>query len=44
MQALCLLYPPGLGITGNSHVLMTDRNNLQIAELIPAWIDETVGK
>jgi hypothetical protein len=28
-----------LGIRGNSHMIMVDRNNLQIANLIPWWID-----
>jgi pimeloyl-ACP methyl ester carboxylesterase len=30
---------PGLGIHGNSHMFMQDKNNLQIADLILAWID-----
>ncbi len=38
-----MLYPPDLGITGNSHVLMMDRNNLEIADLMLAWIGENVG-
>jgi hypothetical protein len=33
-----MLYPPGQGNTGNSHMTMQDRNNLQIADLILAWI------
>jgi pimeloyl-ACP methyl ester carboxylesterase len=36
-----MLYPPDLGIRGNSHVLMMDKNNLQIADLILQWIDRT---
>ena len=28
-----------MGIKGNSHMLMQDRNNLQLADLILAWID-----
>jgi len=28
------------GVHGNSHMLMQDRNNLQIADLILAWIDK----
>jgi hypothetical protein len=31
---------PALGIKGNSHMLMQDRNNLQIADLILAWVDQ----
>jgi pimeloyl-ACP methyl ester carboxylesterase len=39
-----MLYPPNLGIFGNSHMLMQDRNNLQIARLILRWVDEHVGR
>lgn len=39
-----MLYPPDRGIPGNSHMIMQDRNNLQIAELILKWIDESVGR
>jgi hypothetical protein len=28
-----------MGIQGNSHMLMLDRNNLEIADLIMEWID-----
>lgn len=31
------------GVRGNSHMLMMDRNNLQIADLILSWIDAKVG-
>src|SRR5581483_11390863 len=30
---------PKLGIKGNSHMLMQDKNNLQLADLILGWID-----
>jgi pimeloyl-ACP methyl ester carboxylesterase len=33
-----MLHPPDLGIRGNSHMIMMDRNNLQIADLILQWI------
>jgi hypothetical protein len=39
-----MLYPPNLGIHGNSHMFMLDKNNLQIADLILKWIDDNVGK
>jgi pimeloyl-ACP methyl ester carboxylesterase len=39
-----MLNPPGRGIRGNSHMIMQDKNNLQIADLILQWIDERVGK
>jgi hypothetical protein len=31
------------GVRGNSHMLMMDTNNLQIADLILSWIEEKVG-
>jgi hypothetical protein len=34
-----MMHLPSLGIHGNSHMLMQDRNNLQLADLILAWID-----
>lgn len=34
-----MLHIPALGIRGNSHMVMQDRNNLQIADLILKWID-----
>lgn len=39
-----MLYPPDLGITGNSHMIMQDLNNLQIADLILEWIDEVTAE
>src|SRR5262245_53831086 len=38
-----MLYPPDLGIHGNSHMIMQDKNNLQIADLILDWIDRNEG-
>jgi hypothetical protein len=35
---------PKLGIKGNSHMLMQDKNNLQLADLILTWIDQHVEK
>ena len=31
---------PRMGIHGNSHMLMQDRNNLQLADKILGWIDK----
>jgi hypothetical protein len=31
-----------MGIKGNSHMMMQDKNNLQLADLILGWIDERV--
>ena len=39
-----MLDPTDRGIRGNSHMIMQDKNNLQIADLILQWIDEHVGK
>jgi len=38
-----MLYPPDLVIHGNSHMIMQDKNNLQIGDLILDWIDRNVG-
>lgn len=35
---------PKMGIKGNSHMLMQDKNNLQLADLIITWIDQHVEK
>jgi pimeloyl-ACP methyl ester carboxylesterase len=37
-----MMYLPKMGIKGNSHMLMQDKNNLQLADLIVGWIDEHV--
>ena len=37
-----MMYLPELGIKGNSHMLMQDRNNLDLADLLIAWIDKHV--
>ncbi|MCS7042162.1 MAG: hypothetical protein NZR01_05170 [Bryobacteraceae bacterium] len=37
-----MLYPPERGIRGNSYMIMQDTNNLQIADLILAWIRSVV--
>jgi len=31
-----------LGIKGNSHVMMLEKNNMQIAAVIAAWLDKTL--
>jgi pimeloyl-ACP methyl ester carboxylesterase len=33
-----MLHPVDLGIHGNSHMIMQDKNNLQIADLIIRWL------
>lgn len=35
---------PDLGIKGNSHMMMMDNNNLQIADLIIDWIGQATAK
>ncbi len=37
-----MMHLPELGIKGNSHMLMQDKNNLVLADLILGWIDEHV--
>jgi hypothetical protein len=37
-----MMYLPKMGIKGNSHMLMQDKNNLQLADLILGWIDQHV--
>jgi len=39
-----MLSPIEQGIHGNSHMIMQDKNNLQIADLILRWIDTHVPK
>jgi pimeloyl-ACP methyl ester carboxylesterase len=38
-----LLETPSLGVRGNSHMLMQDVNNAQIADRVMAWIDANAG-
>jgi len=37
-----MMYLPELGIKGNTHRLMQDRNNLDLADLLITWIDNHV--
>jgi len=37
-----MMYLPDLGIRGNSHMLMQDRNSDELAELVLDWIDRHV--
>src|SRR3984957_1767978 len=37
-----MMYLPKMGIKGNSHMMMQDKNSLQLADLILGWIDEHV--
>ena len=39
-----LIVLPDLGIHGNSHMLMQDKNNLQIADLLLDWIKQSVKR
>ena len=39
-----MLNPPERGIRGNSHMIMQDKNHLQIADLILQWIGEHARK
>ena len=39
-----MLGPAETNVRGNSHMIMQDKNNLQIADLILRWIDTRVTK
>jgi pimeloyl-ACP methyl ester carboxylesterase len=39
-----MMHLPAMGIKGNSHMLMQDRNSDQIADLILKWLDSHVEK
>ena len=39
-----MTYLPKMGIKGNSHMLMHDKNNLRLADLILGWIDGNVER
>ncbi|WP_157220437.1 alpha/beta hydrolase family protein [Flavisphingomonas formosensis] len=39
-----LLHTPDMGIRGNSHMIMQDRNNLEIADLLISWVYRSVLK
>jgi hypothetical protein len=39
-----VINPPDRGIRGNSHMIMQDKNSLQIADMVLQWIDEHVRK
>ncbi len=34
-----VMHLPAMGIKGNSHMLMQDRNSLDLADLILRWIE-----
>jgi hypothetical protein len=34
---------PAAGVFGNSHMLFQDKNNLQVGNMVLAWIDQHVG-
>ena len=38
------IHLPALGMFGNSHMFMQDRNNLQVADVILDWIDRHVER
>ena len=39
-----MVSPTEIGSRGNSHMIMQDKNHLQVADLILKWIDERVSK
>jgi len=38
-----MLHLPDAGVFGNSHMLFQDKNNLQVGDMVLAWIDQHVG-
>jgi pimeloyl-ACP methyl ester carboxylesterase len=41
---ITMMWLPAMGIHGNSHMLMQDKNNLQLADLILDWLDKHIDK
>jgi pimeloyl-ACP methyl ester carboxylesterase len=39
-----MMYLPALGIKGNSHMLMQDKNSNRLADMLVAWIDRHVER
>jgi pimeloyl-ACP methyl ester carboxylesterase len=39
-----MLHPADIGIHGNSHMMMQDRNNIRIADLIANWIESVSAR
>jgi hypothetical protein len=39
-----MMHLPKMGIRGNSHMIMQDKNSLAVADLIIAWLDEHVDR
>ena len=39
-----MMSPAEIGARGNTHMIMQDKNHLQVADLILKWIDERVAK
>ena len=39
-----MISPTEIGTRGNSHMIMQDKNHLQVADLILKWMDERVSK
>jgi hypothetical protein len=39
-----MISPAEIGVRGNSHMIMQDKNHLQIADLILKWIGERISK
>jgi pimeloyl-ACP methyl ester carboxylesterase len=38
-----LIHLPSIGMPGNSHMIMMDNNNLEVADLILRWLEEAVS-
>lgn len=41
---ITFIHLPDIGIHGNSHMMMLDKNNLEVADVILGWIAKHVDK
>jgi pimeloyl-ACP methyl ester carboxylesterase len=39
-----VLHLPEIGVRGNTHMMMQDKNSLQVADLIMRWLDKNIRK
>jgi hypothetical protein len=41
---ITMIHLPDIGIRGNSHMMMIDKNNIEVADVIIKWIDQHVDR
>lgn len=37
-----MLHLPAAGVSGNSHMLFQDKNNIQVGDMVLSWVDQHV--